>query len=162
MTHSAPDRPGTTRRTLVAAAGATGLVAALAACGSDDGKGSKETGPEEQPGTTTPPATGESPKEAQPKGEALARASEIPVGGGKVFADRKVVVTQPVKGEFKAFSAVCTHQGCVVKDVSDGTINCPCHGSKFSAADGSVRNGPARQPLPGRTVTVRDDSVQLG
>ncbi|QLE70991.1 Rieske (2Fe-2S) protein [Streptomyces rectiverticillatus] len=83
-------------------------------------------------------------------------------GGGKVFPDRKVVVTQPVKGEFKAFSAVCTHQGCVVKDVSGGAINCPCHGSKFRIADGSVQGGPAQGPLPEEQVSVRGGSLHLG
>ena len=41
-------------------------------------------------------------------------AAEIPVGGGKVFEALKVVVTQPTAGDFKAFSAVCTHQACTV------------------------------------------------
>ncbi|MFD0393007.1 Rieske (2Fe-2S) protein [Streptomyces nogalater] len=84
-------------------------------------------------GETSPAA-----REAAPAGEPLALAGDIPVGGGKVFADRKIVVTQPEKGRFKAFSAVCTHQGCTVSQVSDGTILCPCHTSRFHIADGSV------------------------
>ncbi|MFI9723515.1 Rieske (2Fe-2S) protein [Streptomyces sp. NPDC052396] len=85
------------------------------------------------------------------------------MGGGKVFADReqKVVVTQPSKGDFKAFSAVCTHEGCTVASVSDGVIQCPCHGSEFDIRDGSVRRGPARQPLPARNVSQRGDSLLL-
>jgi Rieske Fe-S protein len=94
-------------------------------------------------------------------GSALAKTGDIPTGGGTVFADQKVVVTQPTAGEFKAFSAVCTHQGCIVKDVSGGTINCPCHGSKFKIADGSVANGPATQPLSAATIKVSGDSVTL-
>ena len=73
--------------------------------------------------------------------DAISKAT-IPVGGGKIFADQKVVVTQPTSGEFKAFSAVCTHQSCVVADVSGGTINCACHGSKFDITTGAVKNGP--------------------
>src|SRR5438445_330336 len=69
--------------------------------------------------------------------------ADVPVGGGKVFADKQVVVTQPAQGTFAAFSAVCTHQGCTVDSVANGTINCPCHGSKFKIADGSVATGPA-------------------
>ena len=64
--------------------------------------------------------------------------SDIEVGGGAVYADREVVVTQPTEGEFKAFDATCTHQGCQVGDVSDGTIHCPCHNSRFSIEDGSL------------------------
>ncbi|MGK5729107.1 Rieske (2Fe-2S) protein [Streptomyces sp. URMC 124] len=134
---------GSTRRGVVAAAGAAGLVTVLAACGGGDDSGKGGDG----------------------KGEAegeLAKAADIPEGGGKVFPDRKVVVTQPAKGEFKAFSAVCTHQGCVVKEVSGGTINCPCHNSRFRIADGSVQAGPAQRPLPEEQVSVRDGSLHLG
>jgi nitrite reductase/ring-hydroxylating ferredoxin subunit len=73
----------------------------------------------------------------------LAATSDIPEGGGAIFADQKVVVTQPAKGDFKCFSAVCTHQSCLLANVSDGTINCSCHGSKFSIEDGSNVVGPS-------------------
>jgi len=86
-------------------------------------------------------------------GTAVGPASAVPVGGGKIFADASVVVTQPTAGTFKAFSSTCTHQGCAVSTVSGGTINCPCHGSKFNIADGSVANGPAKKPLPAKQVT---------
>ncbi len=72
-----------------------------------------------------------------------------------------MVVTQPSAGEFKAFSATCTHQGCAVKSVSDGVINCPCHNSNFSIADGSVQSGPATKPLPSVAITVSGDSITL-
>ncbi|MEU1814502.1 Rieske (2Fe-2S) protein [Streptomyces roseifaciens] len=140
---ASPAPRGSTRRSVVAAAGAAGLVTVLAACG-----GGGDGGKDEGGGRTA--------------GGELAKAADIPEGGGKVFPDRKVVVTQPVKGEFKAFSAVCTHQGCVVKDVSGGTINCPCHGSRFRIADGSVQGGPAQGPLPEEQVSVRDGSLHLG
>jgi Rieske Fe-S protein len=89
----------------------------------------------------------------QSAGEVLGVAADVPVGGGVVFKERKIVVTQAAAGQFKGFSAVCTHQGCVVAEVKDGTINCDCHGSKFGL-DGSVTTGPATKPLPAEQVTV--------
>lgn len=94
-----------------------------------------------------------------PSGEALGAASDVPVGGGKIFADQQVVVTQPSKGEFKGFSSICTHQRCPVTEVKDGTINCTCHGSKFSIQDGSVSNGPATSGLPAVDVTVEGGQI---
>ena len=94
-------------------------------------------------------------------GTLLGEAAEIPVGGGKVYTAAKVVVTQPAKGEFKAFSAVCTHVGCLCNQVADGTINCPCHGAKFKITDGSVVTGPAPTALAAATVTVADGKVLL-
>ncbi|WP_200261327.1 Rieske (2Fe-2S) protein [Streptomyces sp. HSG2] len=91
----------------------------------------------------------------------LARTEDIPVGGGVVFPDDRVVVTQPEEGDFRAFSALCTHQNCLVTDVSGGTINCACHDSRFRVDDGSVERGPATRPLPSAPVTVEGDSVHL-
>ena len=91
----------------------------------------------------------------------LAATADIPSGGGTVFPERKVVVTQPADGEFKAFTAVCTHQGCIVASVADGTINCDCHGSKFSIEDGSVENGPATSPLEEVQITVKGGEITL-
>jgi Rieske Fe-S protein len=91
----------------------------------------------------------------------LGSTGEIPVGGGRVFDGKNVVVTQPVSGQFVAFSAVCTHQGCSVATVLDGTINCPCHGSKFNIKDGSVAGGPAPQPLSKVQITVDGTSIKL-
>ena len=91
----------------------------------------------------------------------LAATVDIPSGGGTVFPEQKVVVTQPADGEFKAFTAVCTHQGCIVASVADGTINCDCHGSKFSIEDGSVENGPATSPLEEVEITVKGGEITL-
>jgi Rieske Fe-S protein len=85
----------------------------------------------------------------------------VPVGGGKVFPAQKVVVTQPTAGKFKAFSSVCTHKGCAVNEVSDGTINCPCHDSKFSISDGSVQDGPADKALPAKKVNSVGGTLRL-
>ncbi|MFE9775502.1 Rieske (2Fe-2S) protein [Streptomyces sp. NPDC005931] len=146
MTHPA------TRRTVLLAAGAAGAAALTTGCGGggDDGS-APETGtaPEATDATDAPP------------GQELASTGEIPVGGGKVFKGEKVVVTQPAEGDFKAFSAVCTHQNCVVATVSDGTIHCTCHNSRFRIADGSVAHGPASRPLPEKRITVEGNSIRL-
>jgi Rieske Fe-S protein len=134
---------GLTRRHALTGAAAVGVgVPLLAACG-DDG------------GSTATDESGSGPA----AGEKLGPTSDVPVGGGKIYADQKVVVTQPSDGDFKAFSAVCTHQGCLVASVDDGTINCACHGSKFSIEDGSVQNGPATSALGAIPVDVKGDEI---
>ncbi|WP_254699367.1 Rieske (2Fe-2S) protein [Rhodococcus sp. SGAir0479] len=87
--------------------------------------------------------------------------SDVPLGGGIVLSANKIVVTQPESGVFKAFSAICTHQGCVVMGVRNGAIECPCHSSRFSAADGSVVRGPAQRPLEARHVTNVADTLTI-
>ncbi|MFA3878815.1 Rieske (2Fe-2S) protein [Streptomyces sp. MMCC 100] len=161
---STPFHPaaGPARRTVVAAAGAAGLTAVLAACGGSDDDASSDTGTASS-GSASQEAgsSGSGGGENAGAGPALAATADIPEGGGKVFPDQKVVVTQPAAGEFKAFSATCTHQGCAVKSVSDGVINCPCHNSNFSITDGSVQGGPAPEPLPAVQITVSGDSIRL-
>jgi Rieske Fe-S protein len=92
-------------------------------------------------------------------GRMLVALDQVPVGGGVVLAKEKVVVTRPAPDDVRAFSAVCTHQGCTVDTVADGTIDCPCHGSSFDAATGAVRHGPAARPLPTVAVVVRSGKV---
>lgn len=124
-----------TRRSAVLGAGGVAAVAAVAACGADEA-------------------------EAPESGTALGSAGDIDVGGGRIFEDEQLVVTQPAEGEFKCFSAVCTHQQCVVKTVADEVITCDCHGSQFAIADGSVAAGPAEEPLPEYAISV-DDTGEL-
>jgi Rieske Fe-S protein len=159
------DTPLPTRRTLLRGAAVAGVAAisgvSLAGCGGDEATtagGGTATTPA-APAETSVPAT--APAGGGGAGAGLAKTSEIPVGGGKIFQTEKVVVTQPAAGEFKAFSAVCTHQACTVASVSGGTINCACHGSKFSIADGSVKNGPAQRPLPAKTATVNGQDITV-
>ncbi|MFD3518302.1 Rieske (2Fe-2S) protein [Streptomyces sp. NPDC058657] len=149
----------TTRRTVLAAAAGTAAVLATGCgkYGEEGGGGSDGATPPAGSAPAPSASGGQQPPEPAP----LAATSEIPVGGGKVFKDAKVVVTQPEAGSFKAFSAVCTHQGCSVAEVSGGTINCRCHGSKFKVSDGSVAGGPAPQPLPPRAITVESSSIRL-
>jgi Rieske Fe-S protein len=89
----------------------------------------------------------------------LATTAEIPVGGGKVLTAQKIVITQPQAGTYHAFTAICTHLGCIVNSVSGGTINCPCHGSKYSIVNGSVVNGPAPLPLAAVSIKVEGTSI---
>ncbi|WP_329520416.1 Rieske (2Fe-2S) protein [Spirillospora sp. NBC_01491] len=106
-------------------------------------------------------ASGPRPAEAAKdlKGKEIAKVADIPVGGGKIYADTKIVVTQPVRGEFKAFSATCTHSGCLTDRVAAGTIDCPCHGSRFAVADGRVEHGPASRALLEYAVQVKGDGI---
>src|SRR6476646_10555584 len=112
------DRALTRRHALAGAAGVGLGVPLLAACASGSG------------GTAKDPGGGAS-------GTKLGASSDVAVGSGTIYKDENVVVTQPTKGDFKCFSATCTHQGCQVSQVTD-TINCGCHGSQFSIEDGSV------------------------
>ncbi|MFD5254423.1 Rieske (2Fe-2S) protein [Streptomyces bobili] len=151
---------GPARRTVVAAAGVAGLAVALTACGGsdDDSSGSADaSGSAAASGGSASASTGG----GAAAGAALTTTADIPEGGGKVFDDQKVVVVQPTAGEFKAYSAVCTHSGCAVKSIADGVINCPCHNSNFSVTDGSVKSGPATKPLPAVQITVSGDSITL-
>ncbi|MFH0521919.1 Rieske (2Fe-2S) protein [Streptomyces sp. M41] len=132
-----------TRRTILIATGAASASAFIVSCGDSD-----DSGETASPTTATP-------------GRELTTTSEIPVGGGKIFKAEEVVVTQPEQGQFKAFSAICTHQRCTVGSVTDGTINCPCHGSKFSITDGAVENPPATRPLPEKNIVVEGNSIRL-
>ncbi|KDE12367.1 QcrA and Rieske domain-containing protein [Rhodococcus aetherivorans] len=136
------------RRSVLLGAGVA-AVAATAACSTyGDEPASGQTSAAEDAGT------------GAAAGQPLAAVADIPVGGGRIFPDQKVVVTQPAAGEVLAFSAICTHQGCTVAAVQDGTINCPCHGSRFNL-DGTVANGPAARPLESRAVTVENGEITL-
>jgi Rieske Fe-S protein len=130
----------TTRRNVLLGVAATGLaVPVLAACGSaTNGSSGDTTG--DPAGTSSDPTT--------------IKISDIPVGGGRIYPDQQLVVTQPKAGDFKAFSAVCTHQGCIVDDVSNGFIACPCHGSRFAIATGKpTADSFAKAPLPSKKVS---------
>jgi Rieske Fe-S protein len=145
-----------TRRSVLAGAAGMSATVALAACGDDSDpaggdSGSNNGGAGDGATTATSAASG-----------ALGALSEIPVGGGKFFEAQKVVVTQPSAGEVKAFSTVCTHQGCAINKIENGLIRCPCHFSGFRIADGSVESGPAPRPLVSVSVKVENGQVMLG
>ncbi|GAA1383914.1 Rieske (2Fe-2S) protein [Kitasatospora putterlickiae] len=138
----APESPAPSRRTLlcgaaaVLAAGGTVAVTGCSSSSSDSGSAAK-----------TPVDVGP--------------ASAVPVGGGTVYREKKIVVTQPTEGRYKAFSAKCTHAGCIVDQVKNQKIQCPCHSSLFGITDGAVLDGPAPTPLPEYTVEVEGGNLKV-
>jgi Rieske Fe-S protein len=155
--------PASSRRTVLACAGAA-CAAVLAGCSKYNSNNGGIAGSQPAPATSSTTAPAASGSRAAGSGAAdapaaLATTSDVPVGGGKILADKKIVITQPKSGEFHGFSAVCTHAGCIVGTVSGGTINCPCHGSRFSITNGSVVNGPAASPLPPAGIKVQGTSI---
>lgn len=174
MTDESQQHQCSTRRCVLLGAGVLGAAGVLTACSTDpvpydandagqapSSPAAPGSGMAAQPSSSASAMAGGNAKEAGPMGTVLGMAAEIPVGGGKAYTDAKVVVTQPTKGEYKAFSAVCTHVGCICNQVADGTIDCPCHGSKFRITDGSVVTGPATAPLAAKKVTVSGGKLLL-
>jgi Rieske Fe-S protein len=158
------------RRALLIGAGIT-CAAMLTGCTTYDannnggflGAAPATSGAATSGGNASPAATaGGAAAGGAPAASPLTSTSDVPDGGGKIIDGPNVVITQPQAGSFKAFSAVCTHEGCIVSTVSGGTINCPCHGSKFSIKDGSVVNGPATRPLPPIAIKVEGTSIFQG
>jgi Rieske Fe-S protein len=152
------------RRTVLAGIGTAGVAAVLAGCGGGSGDsgatGAQPPAGATNPGPTDTGSTGGGDTGGGDTGDAI-KTEDIPVGGGKVFDTQNVVVTQPTAGQFKAFSATCTHQGCQVATVQGGTIHCPCHGSQYSIVDGSVKLGPAPRPLPAKQAIVNGDQITV-
>ncbi len=142
------------RRALTGAATASLSLPLLAACGSETPSQSAADSPEESgAGATSAPAT-------PATGGPLATVADVPVGGGLVLDEQRVVLTQPTAGDVRAFSAVCTHTGCLVGEV-EKTINCPCHGSRFDASSGAVLAGPAPAPLAPVEIRINGNEVVL-
>ena len=98
-----------------------------------------------------------------PSGEVLlGNVSEVKVGTGTKFAVNKmltVLVTQPTAGNFKAFSATCTHAGCIVQGVEGTEIYCGCHGARFDYDSGMVLAGPAKTALGKIPVEIRGEEI---
>jgi Rieske Fe-S protein len=151
---------------MLAGVGLVGLAGAITACGAGGSGSSMATGTNSTPGggattATVPSASSSAAASGGGAAGALSSTSAIPVGGGKIFDSQVVVVTQPTANEFKAFSAVCTHMGCIVNQISDGKIQCPCHGSEYSIDSGDVLRGPAPKPLAAQKIKVTGDSIFL-
>jgi Rieske Fe-S protein len=157
-----PEQPAATgtvptRRAVLAGAGALGATCFLAACGTDNrgSSGNNEPGYTDHPlpaGSAGTDGRGSTTAGGRQGGMVLAAKADVPEGGGIIKGD--YVITQPQSGTFKAFSKVCTHQGCDVSKVDGGVIICPCHGSRFSITDGAPQSGPANRALPEQAVKV--------
>jgi nitrite reductase/ring-hydroxylating ferredoxin subunit len=142
------------RRRALTTVATVGLSAPLlAACGDDE-----------------PAAAGDGSDDSLPTGNAdptlaagteITSTTEVPVGGGTIFPDQEVVVTQPHEGEFHCFTAVCTHMGCIVSSIQAGGIRCECHGSAYSIEDGTPVNPPATEPLEEFPITVEGGTITI-
>jgi nitrite reductase/ring-hydroxylating ferredoxin subunit len=154
--------PQPSRRIVFQGLSALGVAAVLAGCGGEEREQPQATHPSEpstsDPSSPSQPAPGEKSKK-NPPAHALATTGEIPVGGGMTLTDVRIVITQPRRGEFRAFSAVCTHEGQTVGRVEDNTITCLFHGSQYDAATGKVTTGPATAALAPLEIAVRSGSI---
>src|SRR5689334_18321850 len=174
--------PRPTRRGVLLGVGLAGLGGVLAGCstaavpydaseagvppnapapGAMPSSGAMSSSPAPHGGQVSRPARKKAKAKPKPTGTVLGATSDIPVGGGAIYTAAKVVVTQPASGQYKAFSAVCTHVGCLVNKVTNGTIDCPCHGSEFKITNGAVVTGPAPSPLPAKQIKIVDGQVIL-
>ena len=156
-----PDR--VSRRAMLRGATVGGVaLPLLAACGGGSGGSSGSSGGSSDSSSSAGGSSGGSGgASGSGSGGVQVAVSDVPVGGGTILKEQKLVVTQPAKGEFKAFTAVCTHQGCTVGEVSGGEIVCPCHGSHFSIKDGSPTSGPAQSPLSEKKVSVKGSQISV-
>jgi Rieske Fe-S protein len=150
--NTSPLSPELSRRTVlgVTVAGASGL---LVACGGGSSSPSSASSDTSSDSPSDPPSK-------TPSGSAgLVEKSKVPVGEGVILTGPKIVVTQPTAGNFKAFTAVCTHMACTVGTIAKGIITCPCHGSQYSIKDGSVQGGPAPKPLAEIPIKVKGNEI---
>lgn len=155
-----PGAPG--RRSVLQCLAVAGVaVPFVAACGSSSDSSTPDPTKTPTGGSGGTPGTS-SPTTTSGGSDVLTSAAKVPVGGGVILASAGIVVTQPKKGMFEGFSSTCTHRGCTLHDVTGGTINCVCHGSKFSIEDGSVVNGPATSPLPKKPVKADGSGIVAG
>jgi Rieske Fe-S protein len=139
------------RRTVFIGTGVGLIGLVVAACSTTKKESAASSTVEATSATTASPVAPAAPK-------VIAKTAQVPVGSGVIIDD--IVITQPTQGVFNGLSAICTHQGCKLDKVADGTIDCPCHGSKFNL-DGTVANGPAKLPLPTKSISVQGDSIVL-
>ena len=139
------------RRTVFIGTGVSLIGIVVAACSTTKKQPAASSTVEATASTTATPTA-----PAQPK--VIAKTAQVPVGSGVIIDD--IVLTQPTEGVFNGLSAICTHQGCKVDRIAAGTIDCPCHGSKYNL-DGTVANGPATLPLPTKSISVQGDSIVL-
>lgn len=109
-------------------------------------------------------ACSSSEESAPEQGFVIAETSEVPEGEAiaALVGDVPVILTHTPGGKFRAFSAICPHQGCNVlppKQDDPETLECPCHRSRFETYTGEVLNGPAAEDLTEIPVQVEDGKV---
>jgi thiosulfate dehydrogenase [quinone] large subunit len=161
-------RTAVTSGLFAAVIGAAGLVAgsalALGRRGSgpapDPASGAASTGPA-APIAGTPASAAATAGTTPAPGRTIARVSDVPVGSAKSFSTadgNPAWLLHPSQGTFKAYSAVCTHQGCPVQWDGNG-FQCPCHGATYDSSGGAT-GGPATGPLAPIAVTVLDGQVE--
>ena len=143
------------RRGLLKAACAGCAAVGLSACGG----GTKSAAP-----TKAPPTTAGNPTTAgtsSPASTGIVALADIPVGSsvpGRAPSGQKLLLSRPTATTVVAFSATCTHQGCIVE--ADGAkLSCPCHGSSFDAFTGKVLGGPAQSDLHPFAVKISGADV---
>ncbi|MFF3752230.1 Rieske (2Fe-2S) protein [Streptomyces sp. NPDC002018] len=136
--------PSAPRRTVLKGVALAGVAGAgMAACSTESKLGHAED--------PTPTAAVE-----------LGAARDIPVGGAKLYREQRLVVSCPARGEYRAFSAQCTHAGCLLEKLEGTVGDCPCHGSKFDVTTGRAIQGPATVPLPEVPITAEGGRLIAG
>lgn len=158
-----PPAAGVSRRSVLTIGAVGASAAALAACSQasspDNPTVTGSAGGDNSSGTGSS-ASGSSGGSAK----ALAKLSDITVGSAIAATGpdgAKIIIARPTSTTVAAFSAICTHQGCVVAP-SGGQLDCPCHGSVFNATTGAVVNGPANRPLPAVNVKLSGEDIVAG
>ena len=145
-----PQQQEIDRRTVVRTGAVAGVLAGVGLLAGGIGRMFAKATP--VPVTTPTHSSSAKPTSGAPSGGVkIASASAISVGSAFQFADKQgspAFLLQPAKGKYLAYSAVCTHQGCIVGfDSASNSFQCPCHGAGFAGQTGQVIAGPAPSPL---------------
>lgn len=141
---------GMTRRGVLGGTLAAAGVLGLTACGGSDDEGSDDGG-----------SAGGDSTDGGDSGAITVPKSDVPVGDGTVLEKEKVIVAQPSEGEYVAYDAVCPHKQCLVSQIKETELVCPCHDSVFDAKTGDVTGGPAETGLAKYTVTEDGDNLSI-
>ncbi len=80
--------------------------------------------------------------------------------GSLLIPEAKTFVINLGNDNYRAFTSVCTHEGCDVDSFSSGRIRCPCHGSQYDVS-GNVVVGPAPSALRRFTTSLNGTTLQI-
>lgn len=141
-----------TPSTSVVTPGPTGGASAPPPAGNSNSSGATQVG------GSTPPTQTPVPQPAV-KGPVIGKLAAIPLGNVLAFktpdTGESAYLVHAKDGSVKAFSRICTHEGCEVSFVqSNQVFVCPCHGAQFDVSSGAALRRPARQPLQSFAVKV--------